>query len=282
MRFSRFIANPSSRFLLATVFVFLTFNLSVAQSTFDVEPPLQAETESADILTSPDPNALPTFAFVVASLNDDGRIEIKRSVPEQERLVMPGNAQTVGVPYTENVVQTFTVMVPYTEVVDGKPVTRMRAEKRTRTVPVTRIRRVKPDAKKPQEPDKQKPDDPDEKQPDPDKPVVKQVSVPYTVKIPFMVTVDGKQVTKYREETRMRTVSVVRGKTKTAAKVSTESYAVGKVKCYGVDGRPIDEAEIRKRLQEKTPVVLIKDPKAITPYFEVLLHPRAIFMVRPE
>lgn len=51
---------------------------------------------------------------------------------------------TVAVPYTEMVEQTYTVMVPYTETIkeDGKEktVTKSRPEQRTRAVPVTKTR----------------------------------------------------------------------------------------------------------------------------------------------
>ena len=61
-----------------------------------------------------------------------------------------------------------------------------------------------------------------------------------------------------------------------------DAYSVDETKCFGVDGLPLDVAEIKKRLQEKAPVILIKDPKAITPYFASLLKPDAMFMLRPE
>ena len=222
-------------------------------------------------MTSPDPNAIPTFAFVVASLNDDGKIKITRSFPKQEPLAVTATAN--GIPYTEVVTQNFTVQVPYTEQVGDKRITRMRTETRTRKVPITRIRKRTPEEQK----------EFDEKMakgnPGDVKPVVKQVSIPYVVQVPVTVEVDGKPVTTLRSEKRMRTVQVTRGKAKTTAQVVSDTYTMAELKCFGVDGSPLDEAEVKKRLEEKAAVILIKDSKAITPYFESLLKPGTMFMI---
>ena len=68
--------------------------------------------------------------IAIAFTNEDGQLELEYG----------GAADT---PVEENATQTYTVMVPYTEVteVDGekKTVTKMRVETRTRTVPVKRM-----------------------------------------------------------------------------------------------------------------------------------------------
>jgi hypothetical protein len=115
-----------------------------------------------------------------------------------------------------------------------------------------------------------------------EKSVMKQISVPYVVNIPYVEHVDGKQVNKVRRETRMRIAQVVRGKTKTTVEVSKSTVSVADAKCFGVDGQPLDEAEVKKRLAEKAAVILIKDPKAIAPYFASLLKPDVMFMLREE
>ncbi len=132
-------------FILAIVLGLVSANTTFAQSTFDIEPPMQPETETQEILMSPDPTSIPTFAFVVASLSEDGQIEIARSVPVQQPL--PPEA-IANLTQTETVQQTYTVNVPYTELVDGKQVTKMRQEQRTREVQVKRLGKPNPDEKK--------------------------------------------------------------------------------------------------------------------------------------
>ncbi len=98
-----------------------------AQSTFDLEPPTQS---ASTIQTSSPAGPIVPLVFAVAELNSDGKLEIVRSIPKR----VPIDKNTVVVP----VQQTFTVQVPYTELVDGKQVTRTRSETRTRTVEVIR------------------------------------------------------------------------------------------------------------------------------------------------
>lgn len=232
---------------------------------------MQSETETNEILTAPDPDSIPTYAFVLAKINDDGKVEIRRSTPFQQPLATAQNQKHV----VETVTQTFTVMVPHTELVDGKKVTKLVPEQRTRNVQVTRVIPNKPNAKEIEAAKKAMENGEEPKQ------TIEMVSVPYTVNVPYQEIVDGKPVTRMRQERRTRTVSVVRGKTTTKAQISTDVYPLKEVQCFGVDGQPMDIAEVTKRLQENTPIILIKKQDAITPYFENLLHPRAIFMIRP-
>jgi len=94
-----------------------------AQSTHDLKPPMHLDSKMHGI----DLSAIPTFIFAVAVIDNDGNLEIERSLPVQQ-YADSGDSDTT----TEIVVQNYTVRVPYIEEVDGKKVTKSRLETRTR------------------------------------------------------------------------------------------------------------------------------------------------------
>ena len=119
-----------------------------SQSTFDLDPPMQADTNSHQVLMSTDPSALPVFKFATAEINDKGEVVVSTAAAKQKLIApLPGisfvdaKLDPKGIRVTENVTQNYTVSIPYTETTgEGKTVTRMRTETKTRTVPVTRYR----------------------------------------------------------------------------------------------------------------------------------------------
>ena len=272
----------ASLFLLGMTFILSTSTTMFAQSNYDLAPPLQADINSQQVQMSPDPSALPTFKFAMAKLNDDGEVEVATTSATQKLIAAIGGTKpdlSKGIPYTENVTQTYTVSVPYTEVVDGVSVTRTRAETRTRQVLVTRYR--KRNAEEQAEYDKKvkKEKAADKVKPKIDYAKNEKVRSTYSINVPYTEMVDGKAVTRMRVETRARTMQVLRGTTETMAKTEKKSYKMANVKCFSVDGTELDPAAAKKRLSENSPVILINGPKAIAPYFEAILKPNALFMV---
>ena len=269
--------------LLATIFYLSTSTMALAQSNHDLAPPLQVD--STQLEMSPDPQALATFKFAMAKLNDDGEVEVATTIATQ-KLVAPlapkGRNLSKGIPYTETVEQTYTVHVPYTEVVDGKSVTRVRAETRTRKVPVTRIR--KRNAEEQAEYDAKMAKEKKTKKDEPEVEYAKQESVTttFSIQVPYTEIVDGKPVTKTRTETRTRTINVMRGKTKTIAQTKKRTCKIESVKCFSVEGTELESSDIKKRLAENCPVILINSRNAIGPYFEAILKPETLFMVCKE
>ena len=263
-------------------FVAMTGNAIIAQENFDLEPPLQVGAKSQQIMHSPDPAALPTFRFAIAELDGSGKVMVATKVATQKLLVpvhvsVDSDVDPRGIPYTETVTQNYTVSVPYTENVDGKPVTRTRTETRTRAVPVIRFR--KRNKEEQAEFDKQM-----AKNEEDNIPVIKtarteQKTETYTVNVPYTEVVDGRSITKMRQEKRTRTVSVTRGETETKTSIDSETYELGKIKCFSVDGSELSQKAIQKRLGERQPVILINSPKGIAPYFKKLLKEDTIFMV---
>ena len=280
-----------SVFCSLTIFLALGAVVS-AQSTFDLEPQLQANPNSSEATMSPDPDALPVFKFATAQLDGKGNIIVATKRAKQE-LVAPMAAKVdpaldpKGIPYTENVTQNYTVSVPYTEMVDGTPVTKMRTETRTRSVPVRRFR--KRNAKEQAEFEEKvaeheaKMKSGEIETPKVAPAVSTMVTQEYQVQVPYTVVEDGRNVTKTRAETRTRTLNVLRGKTETTTTVNSTKMPLEKVKCFGVDGTELDEATLKERLSERKPVVLLNSAKAVSfEYFKHLLNPDAIFVVVKE
>lgn len=270
-------------FLFATALVVVVFCSAPlkAQSNFDLQAPLQADLQSQQVIMSPDPAAIPTFKFAVAGIGEDGKVVIETASGKQELLaIKPPGESTVEI-YTENVLQNYTVQVPHTEKVDGKNVTKMRTETRTRTVPVRRTRKIKLTdeqlAKIKAEREKAEREGRKE-----DYATTVMVETTYTVNIPQVKTVNGKRTTVVVPATRIRMVPVVRGKTKTERVEASDSYAIDKLKCFSVDGTLIEEEKLKELLSDKSPVILIQSKESISPYFSALLKPDAIFVVQPD
>ena len=110
--------------------------MSNAFNDSELTPPMQTIPGEAlyDTLAG---EGIPRFRFAVASLTDDGQLKLTESIP------VPKTREPIledGETYTENVIQTYSVSVPYEEMVDGKTITKMRTEHRTRTVPIQRVK----------------------------------------------------------------------------------------------------------------------------------------------
>lgn len=270
--------------LLATTFILLTSSTLMAQSTHDLDPPLQADTNSQQLEMSPDPKALPTFKFAMAKLNNNGEVEVATALAIQKLIapIAPSIDLSEGIPFTENVQQNYMVQVPYTEEVNGKKVTRMRTETRTRTVPVTRIRKRTPEEQAKYEKKMEKEKEAKKDEPEIEYAKKETVTAIYSIQVPYTEMVDGKTVTKSRSETRTRTVNVMRGTTETTAKIKKTTYKLDSVKCFSVDGTELESSDIKERMAEKCPVILINSKKAIGPYFEAILKPETLFMVCEE
>ena len=99
--------------LLAITFILSTGSTILAQSNHDLAPPIQVD--STQLEMSPDPQALATFKFAMAKLNDDGEVEVATTIATQ-KLVAPlapkGKDLAEGIPYTDTVKQTYAVQVP--------------------------------------------------------------------------------------------------------------------------------------------------------------------------
>ncbi len=263
-----------------------------AQSNFDLDPPMQADTNSQQVYMSTDPSALPVFKFATAEISD-GKVVVSTTKAEQKLLApMPGGSalspelDPKGIAYTENVTQSYTVAVPYTEMVSGKAVTRTRMETRTRTVPVARYRarNAEEQAEHEKAVEEKKKEDAEKgvEKPEIEPATVEMVQQTYAVSVPYTEMVDGVPTTRTRTETRTRTMQVTRGKTETKGKTVSSSYKIEEIKAYTVAGKELDQDAIKDRIAERAPVIVINSKKAISPYFEAILKPGTLFLVCPE
>jgi len=264
--------------ILTTLFIAGTL---YGQSNFDLLPPRQADLDSEQVRMSSDPDALPRFQFAVASISDD-KVEIITTAARQKMLAEAGapKAPEGHVFYTENVTQNYTVSVPYTEMVDGKRISRVRTETKTRTVPLQRVRKMNEEelaAAEKKAAEEKKEGKVKEKIP---------VATPHAVEVPYFVTVpytetnsEGEAVTKTRQVKRMRTVQVLRGKTETTSENSNSTYALDKIQCFNASGEAVDVEALKSNAEERRPVILIQSKDHIDPYFELILKPETLFVV---
>ena len=171
---------------------------------------------------------------------------------------------------TEKVAQKYTVSIPYTEIVDGKPVTRLRSETRTRTVKVQKAIVVDEDGE-------------EVDQAEIEKEKTQRHQETYIITVPYQEFVDGKAVKKTRVESRIRTVDLPVGyKQKERLVLITKKYKSTKVTCYDIEGIEIPSEKLADRFSDRQPVILISDKSSIDSYFSHLLNPKAIFVVAPE
>lgn len=197
-------------------------------------------------------DSIPRYRFAVAQVDDEGNVEIYESIPTME----PLPTITDGEPYTENVIQTYSVHVPYTAMTDGVPETKMRTEHRTRTVPIQRVR------PKPGEEDQW-----EEK--------TYTVSVPYTERVGDMV------VRRARLETRTRMAHVDEPPRKFVPSPAISSCRIENLECYSTAGTELTTGETKRALQTPTPVILVSHADYITNFFEALMKPNTILIVNP-
>ena len=235
-----------------------------------LQPPMQND-PGIHIFDPTNKRAVPFFRFgtiglapLVESEDNDGKnplILISTAVPKVEGRIVPHEAVEEGDDVElENVIQTYTVHVPYSVEVDGYTETRTRSETRTRTVP---IKRLKPTAN-----------------PETGKPPVQQaftISVPYTEQIQLE---DGTtmSVTRSRLETRTRWVHPNELPVKFLPKVLETTRDLGMIQCFSKSGKPLTNDELLKKLTSSRPALLVNDSAHIAPYFAQLLSDNAIIV----
>lgn len=286
----------STNVYLGLLFLCLAVGISNevhAQSNFDLDPPMQADTNSEQVLSSSDPSALPVFKFATAEIKD-GKVVVATTIAQQKLVApvagnkpVPPELDPRGIRRTEMVTQNYTVQIPYTETLaDGTNVTKMRSETRTRSVPVSRYSKRNAEEQAAYEKAlkaKKKEDAANgvEEKPATEMAKMEMVTRPYTINVPYTEIVDGKPTTRMRQETRTRTVQVMRGKTETKSKTVSSSYQFSDVAAYSVTGKKLEESAMKDRISDRAPVILVNSPKAISPYFEAILKPGTIFLVCP-
>lgn len=258
-----------------------------AQSTFDLEPPITAS--QSQITRSPDPASLPSFRFATAEFEGQGKISIAtKSASQQMKAPMPGNPapglDPRGIRYTEEKEREYTVYRKFIQKdKDGKEVEVSKPEKKTRKSTVTRYRErneeEQAEFKKRVAEQKAKQDAGEIPVPA----VATRVEEEYNTSLTKnTVDEDGNQIRVRVCEPRTRTVVVYRGESTTEESINTNSYALNDLACFGIDGSELDAKTIEHRLSERKPVILIPNKNSITPFFESLLHPEAIFIVTPN
>ena len=197
-------------------------------------------------------DSIPRYRFGVAQVDDQGGVEIRESIPTKG----PLPEITDGERYTENVIQTYSVHVPYTVMTDGVAETKHRTEHRTRTVPIQRVR------PKPGEEDQWE-------------------TKTYTVSVPYTEQVGDTIVRRARLETRTRFARVDEPQRKFMPKEAVSRYKLDCLKCYSPAGIALSADEIKNALQDSTPVILVNHADYITDYFEAMMKPNALLVVSP-
>lgn len=233
-------------------------------------PPMQ-NSPSVHQLSPYDGSSIRDIRFATLRLDEPNENErrtltISTAVPE----LQPNSSQKANgdsqdeVEYEiENVVQTYSVHVPYDVVVDGKTKTRMRKESRTRTVPVRRWRNTEGSTEE-------------------------LVERSYTVSVPYTEQVqleDGTMmsVTRSRLETRTQFIDPDALPLKFVPRVISNSFALEQAKCFSRSGDAISVAEVVEKLSAGPQACLIINSiEQIVPFFERLLDPDAIILVEPE
>jgi hypothetical protein len=214
-------------------------------------PPMQTIPGEAlyDTLMS---DAIPRYRFGVARIDDQGNVEICESVPTKEALP----TITDGERYTENVIQTYSVHVPYTATENGVSVTKHRTEHRTRTVPIQRI------GPKPGEEDQWE-------------------TKSYTVSVPYTEQVGDTIVRRARLETRTRLARIDEPPRKFVPKEVVSHCQIEELECFSPAGIRQSVGETKEALQASTPVILVNHADYITDYFEAMMKPDALLIVSP-
>ena len=261
---------------------------ALAQSTFDLEPPITAS--PSQIARSPDPATLPSFRFATAEFIGEGQIQIAtKTAVQQMKAPMPTRLPPPeldprGIRYTEETEREYTVYRKFIEKDEnGDEVEVSKPEKRTRKGTVTRYRDRNEEEQVEFEKRIAELKAKQEAGEIPTPAVPARVEEEYSANLTrSVVDDDGNEIRVRVCEPRTRTVVVYRGESRTIESIDTSSYAVKDLECFGSDGSELDEETIAKRLSERKPVILIPNKNSITPFFESLLHPEAIFIVTPH
>jgi hypothetical protein len=226
-----------------------------------IEPPMQLEPGS---LFGDPYIPVPQVCFAVAELTEcdetgEVRIRVWRAVP----VVAPSEHSSDGDDkeiVVENVVQTYTILVPYTAKVDGQEVRKVREETRQRIVPIRRRKYPPPVSS--------------------GKPPIEQtftICVPYAELIPLR---DGSTmtVTRSRLETRTRLVDPDAPAPELIPQLISNDWPVERTKCCFPHGEEISDADKLQRFANPTPVLLLRDTPSIPLYFSGILKPDAIIV----
>ena len=275
-RYSRLMRQ--SIHLAVLLLLVIATNQVTAQSTYDLAPPMQVGLNSNEAAIASDPANMPTFQFAVAEIGKDGKILISTAGAKQTLTApLPGPDPSMEM-HTEEVEMTYTVMVQVTKIVDGKKVTTMVPEQRTRTRKVSRLRKKKLTEEEEKEVEKER-----------ERRNRMDIAKEETENIPYVATtqvqerdLNGNATTRIKHEVRSRAMRIHRGTSTTERVDAEESYDVTKLECYRTDGRKLDSETVKDRLAEKAPVILIPGRSSISPYFELLLKKEAMFVVLPE
>ncbi len=210
-----------------------------------LEPPIQ---NAPGVFASTPDGCSPFYRFVTIRKCDD-QIEVWEALPKLETTKFEGET------YTENVIQTYAIQVPYTTQVDGQMITKLRTEHRTRTVPVQKRRVVSNDAEK------------------------AQVERSYTVSVPYSELIDGVPFTRTRLETRTRLVSSDEVPLQLVPSYQSVSYRREYVTLYSIEGKKLDLDEALSKLDQCFPVIQLADPGHIVPFFKKILKASTLFVV---
>ena len=233
-------------------------------------PPMQND-PGIHIFDPTNQRAVPYYRFATIQLSqeeDDKRsVVISTAIPEVDGRILETELadedDTDEDTIVENVRQTYTVQIPYTDTVDRKEITKLRIESRSRMVPIKR-KRPKASSESDHEPVQQ----------------AYTVSVPYTEQIECA---DGSvmAVTRSRLETRTRWVDPNEVSVKFQPRILFNSQDIDSVECYSMTGKRLTSAELLERLQTPRPALLLNSKQHIAPYFAQLLSPNAIIVVDP-
>ena len=157
--------------------------------------------------------------------------------------------------------QQYTVRIPYTEVVkdaSGKmvPVSKIRMESRSRTVSMSGLTGKK--------------------------------VVSYDLKVPYTsvrYNAKGKPYYEHATRTEERLKAIEKDEELIRCKMSSKkTHKLDAVKCYSISGKVLDPSEVRKRLVEGRPIILLAEDKPeFDPYYAELLNSKTIQVyIKPE
>ena len=248
------------------IFLVMTFfhSSAFAQGTAEMLPPNKGlELVCAEVRDGKVHIIRSRSTFEVRDIEQQGKADDESNQPKDGRKVTADvgdkeeKQKVEADSKTVLVQQTYTVMIPYTEIVvaeDGKQiqVTRTRAETRTRSVPV-----VKGSSKGALR------------------------AVAYTVEVPYTMQVekDGRMVTV--EKSRLETRTRMLGENQKLVEIPhpiVKTYAPKQLNFFKVDGTEMQLDDVMLQLTERVPVVIVKEQEALDPFFQNLVRPKTILV----
>lgn len=192
---------------------------------------------------------MPVYQFGVAKIRKHGDVEISFAIPVVDQSGLPSDPKQ-----TEEVTQTYSVLVPYTETVDGISSAKMRVEHRELKVRV----------KKHRQNSKAKPE---------------LVPRSYDVCVPYTENTSKGTVTRVRRETRSMLVPADTPQIDYAAQTITQAFPISKLLIYGSDRKRLPNELANRRLKKPCPIILLSDRSYVTEYFSALLSKDALMIV---